>query len=71
MYLIEPLKLSGSEAHAVFKYESLEKEDETPKICGVTHSTWKADEPIKKTAKRFVTPEEVRLILNPQVHNMV
>ncbi|KAM3830895.1 zinc metalloproteinase-disintegrin-like NaMP [Vipera latastei] len=63
MYLIEPLKLSGSEAHAVFKYESLEKEDETPKICGVTHSTWKADEPIKKTAKRFVTPEEEKELL--------
>uniref|UniRef100_A0A6B2F5N9 Disintegrin domain-containing protein n=1 Tax=Bothriechis nigroviridis TaxID=88079 RepID=A0A6B2F5N9_BOTNI len=58
MYLIEPMKLSDSEAHGVFKYESLEKEDETPQICGVTHSTRKADEPIKKTVKTFVTPEE-------------
>lgn len=59
MYLIEPLKTSDNEAHAIFKYESLEKEDETPKTCGVTHSTWKLDEPIKKTSRIFATPEEV------------
>ncbi|XP_058050817.1 LOW QUALITY PROTEIN: zinc metalloproteinase-disintegrin-like NaMP [Ahaetulla prasina] len=58
MYIIEPLKPSDNEAHAVFKYESLEKEDEIPKACGAIHSSGKSDEPIQKTAKIFSTPEE-------------
>nr|QGC85376.1 metalloproteinase [Dispholidus typus] len=57
-YLIEPLKLSDSEAHAVYKAENVEKEDETPKICGVTHRTWELDEPIKKISQMSLTPEE-------------
>nr|QGC85375.1 metalloproteinase [Dispholidus typus] len=57
-YLIEPLKLSDSEAHAVYKAENVEKEDETPKICGVTHRTWELDEPIKKISHVSLTPEE-------------
>ncbi|XP_032084680.1 zinc metalloproteinase-disintegrin-like MTP8 [Thamnophis elegans] len=56
-YLIEPLKLSDSEAHAVYKSENVEKEDETPKICGVT-DTWELDETIKKTSQLNLTPEE-------------
>nr|Q92032.1 RecName: Full=Snake venom metalloproteinase ACLH; Short=SVMP; AltName: Full=ACL hemorrhagic toxin I; Short=ACLH-I; Short=ACLHT-I; AltName: Full=Hemorrhagic metalloproteinase ACLH; Flags: Precursor [Agkistrodon contortrix laticinctus]AAC59704.1 metalloproteinase precursor [Agkistrodon contortrix laticinctus]prf//2115195B metalloprotease [Agkistrodon contortrix laticinctus] len=50
MYLIEPLELSDSEAHAVFKYENVEKEDEAPKICGVTQN-WESYEPIKKASQ--------------------
>nr|QGC85373.1 metalloproteinase [Dispholidus typus] len=57
-YLIEPLKFSHSEAHAVYKAENVEKEDETPKICGVTHRTWELDEPIKKISQVSLTPEE-------------
>ncbi|XP_063166975.1 zinc metalloproteinase-disintegrin-like NaMP isoform X2 [Candoia aspera] len=57
-YLIEPLKLSDSEAHAVFKYESLEKEDETPKICGVTNTTWESADPIKKTSRMSTSAEK-------------
>lgn len=71
MYVIEPLKASDNDAHAVFKYESLEKEGEIPKTCGAIHSSGKSDESIKMTSKIFDTPEEVSLILNPQVHNMV
>nr|ADI47615.1 metalloproteinase [Echis coloratus] len=49
-YFIEPLKISDSEAHAVYKYENIEKEDEAPKMCGVTHTNWESDELIKKTS---------------------
>nr|Q7SZD9.1 RecName: Full=Zinc metalloproteinase/disintegrin ussurin; Contains: RecName: Full=Snake venom metalloproteinase ussurin; Short=SVMP; Contains: RecName: Full=Disintegrin ussurin; Flags: Precursor [Gloydius ussuriensis]AAP20640.1 metalloproteinase/disintegrin ussurin precursor [Gloydius ussuriensis] len=55
MYLIEPLKLSDSEAHAVFKYEHIEKEDEDPKMCGVTETNWESYEPIKKASPLVVT----------------
>uniref|UniRef100_A0A194AQG9 Metalloproteinase type II 6b n=1 Tax=Agkistrodon piscivorus TaxID=8715 RepID=A0A194AQG9_9SAUR len=37
-YFIESLKLPNSEAHAVFKYENVEKEDEPPKMCGITQN---------------------------------
>uniref|UniRef100_A0A1W7RJW4 Metalloproteinase (Type I) 6a n=1 Tax=Agkistrodon contortrix contortrix TaxID=8713 RepID=A0A1W7RJW4_AGKCO len=57
MYLIEPLELSDSEAHAVFKYENVEKEDEAPKMCGVTQN-WESDEPIKKAFQLNLTPEQ-------------
>uniref|UniRef100_A0A6J0SQD1 Zinc metalloproteinase-disintegrin-like NaMP n=1 Tax=Pogona vitticeps TaxID=103695 RepID=A0A6J0SQD1_9SAUR len=57
-YVIEPLKLSDSEAHAVFRYESLEQEDETPKICGVTNTTWQSEEPIKKTSRMSTSSEK-------------
>ncbi|XP_044293343.1 zinc metalloproteinase-disintegrin-like ohanin isoform X2 [Varanus komodoensis] len=56
-YLIEPLKLLDSEAHAVFKYESLEKEDEAPKVCGVTNTTWQMEEPIQKIARSSTSAE--------------
>uniref|UniRef100_A0A098M212 Metalloproteinase (Type III) 7b n=1 Tax=Hypsiglena sp. JMG-2014 TaxID=1550645 RepID=A0A098M212_9SAUR len=62
-YFIEPLKLSDSEAHAVYKHESLEKEDETPKTCGVTQTTWESDEPIKKSPQLAVTPEQLERYL--------
>uniref|UniRef100_A0A1L8D5V8 Snake venom metalloproteinase n=1 Tax=Bothrops atrox TaxID=8725 RepID=A0A1L8D5V8_BOTAT len=58
MYLIEPLKLPDSEAHAVFKYENVEKEDEAPKMCGVTETNWESDEPIKKASQSNLTPEQ-------------
>uniref|UniRef100_A0A6B2FA87 Disintegrin domain-containing protein n=1 Tax=Bothriechis nubestris TaxID=1766655 RepID=A0A6B2FA87_9SAUR len=61
-YLIEPLKLSDSEAHAVFKYENVEKEDEAPKMCGVTQTNWESDEPIKKASQSNLTPEHQRYI---------
>nr|QIV64918.1 MDC-6b [Crotalus scutulatus] len=61
MYLIEPLKLSDSEAHAVYKYENVEKEDEAPKMCGVTQTNWESDEPIKKATQLVVTAEQQRL----------
>uniref|UniRef100_A0A194ARL2 Metalloproteinase type III 4 n=1 Tax=Agkistrodon piscivorus TaxID=8715 RepID=A0A194ARL2_9SAUR len=61
MYLIEPLELSDSEAHAVFKYENVEKEDEAPKMCGVTQTNWESDEPIKKASQLAVTAEQQRL----------
>ncbi|XP_015683047.1 zinc metalloproteinase-disintegrin-like HR1b [Protobothrops mucrosquamatus] len=60
MYLIEPLKFSDSEAHAVFKYENVEKEDEPPKMCGVTQTNWESDEPIKKASQLVVTAEQQR-----------
>uniref|UniRef100_A0A194ATG8 Metalloproteinase type III 8b n=1 Tax=Sistrurus tergeminus TaxID=8757 RepID=A0A194ATG8_SISTE len=57
MYLIEPLKLPDSEAHAVYKYENIEKEDEAPKMCGVTQN-WESYEPIKKAFQLNLTPEQ-------------
>uniref|UniRef100_A0A194ARJ1 Metalloproteinase type III 6b n=1 Tax=Sistrurus tergeminus TaxID=8757 RepID=A0A194ARJ1_SISTE len=60
MYLIEPLKLPDSEAHAVYKYENVEKEDEAPKMCGVTETNWESDEPIKKASESDVTAEQQR-----------
>nr|Q1PS45.1 RecName: Full=Zinc metalloproteinase-disintegrin-like agkihagin; AltName: Full=Snake venom metalloproteinase; Short=SVMP; Flags: Precursor [Deinagkistrodon acutus]ABB79955.1 agkihagin [Deinagkistrodon acutus] len=65
MYLIEPLKLSDSEAHAVFKYENVEKEDEAPKMCGVTQN-WKSYEPIKKASQSNLTPEQQRYLNAPK-----
>nr|Q8JIR2.1 RecName: Full=Zinc metalloproteinase/disintegrin-like HR1a; AltName: Full=Snake venom metalloproteinase; Short=SVMP; Contains: RecName: Full=Disintegrin-like 1a; Flags: Precursor [Protobothrops flavoviridis]BAB92013.1 hemorrhagic metalloproteinase HR1a [Protobothrops flavoviridis] len=64
MYLIEPLRFSDSEAHAVFKYENVEKEDEAPKMCGVTQTNWESDEPIKKASKLVVTAEQQRYLNN-------
>ncbi|KAG5858181.1 snake venom metalloprotease precursor [Bothrops jararaca] len=57
-YLIEPLKLPDSETHAVYKYENIEKEDEAPKMCGVTETNWESDEPIKKASQSNLTPEQ-------------
>uniref|UniRef100_A0A194ASV7 Metalloproteinase type III 4a n=1 Tax=Sistrurus miliarius barbouri TaxID=8759 RepID=A0A194ASV7_SISMB len=57
LYLIEPLKLPDSEAHAVYKYENIEKEDEAPKMCGVTQN-WESYEPIKKAFQLNLTPEQ-------------
>uniref|UniRef100_A0A1L8D633 Snake venom metalloproteinase n=1 Tax=Bothrops atrox TaxID=8725 RepID=A0A1L8D633_BOTAT len=57
-YLIEPLKLSDSKAHAVYKYENVEKEDEAPKMCGVTKTNWESYEPIKKASQSNLTPEQ-------------
>nr|QBF53415.1 metalloproteinase of class P-III MPIII-2 [Vipera ammodytes ammodytes] len=59
-YLIEPLKIPDSEAHAVYKYENVEKEDETPKMCGVTETNWESDEPIKKASQLVATSEQQR-----------
>ncbi|KAL7981405.1 hypothetical protein Chor_002301 [Crotalus horridus] len=59
IYLIEPLELPDSEAHAVFKYENVEKEDEAPKMCGVTQN-WESYEPIKKASHLDVTAEQQR-----------
>nr|QIV64746.1 MAD-4a [Crotalus horridus] len=64
MYLIEPLKLSDSEAHAVFKYENVEKEDEAPKMCGVTQTNWESYEPIKKASHLNLNPEQQRYLNN-------
>uniref|UniRef100_A0A182C5W4 Metalloproteinase n=1 Tax=Phalotris mertensi TaxID=1260334 RepID=A0A182C5W4_9SAUR len=63
-YFIEPLKLSNSEAHAVYKYDSLEKEDETPRTCGVTQTTWELDEPIEKISQVSITPEQQNTYLD-------
>nr|Q90495.1 RecName: Full=Zinc metalloproteinase-disintegrin-like ecarin; AltName: Full=Snake venom metalloproteinase; Short=SVMP; Flags: Precursor [Echis carinatus]BAA06910.1 ecarin precursor [Echis carinatus] len=57
-YFIEPLKIPDSEAHAVYKYENIENEDEAPKMCGVTQDNWESDEPIKKTLGLIVPPHE-------------
>ncbi|KAK9395192.1 VENOM COMPONENT: snake venom metalloproteinase-mdc-5a [Crotalus adamanteus] len=62
IYLIEPLKLPDNEAHAVFKYENVEKEDEAPKMCGVTQTNWESDEPIKKASQLVVTAEQQRYV---------
>nr|AEJ31984.1 metalloproteinase 1 [Crotalus adamanteus] len=59
-YLIEPLKLSDSEAHAVYKYENVEKEDEASKMCGVTETNWESYEPIKKASQLNLPPEQQR-----------
>nr|QSI84040.1 snake venom metalloprotease [Calliophis bivirgatus] len=61
-YFIEPLKLSESEAHAIYKVENVEKEDETHKICGVTQTTWESDEPSKKISHLTNTPEQDRYL---------
>uniref|UniRef100_J3RY90 Snake venom metalloproteinase (Type III) 6 n=1 Tax=Crotalus adamanteus TaxID=8729 RepID=J3RY90_CROAD len=58
MYLIEPLKLPDSEAHAVYKYENVEKEDEAPKMCGVSETNWESYEPIKKASQSNLTPKQ-------------
>ncbi|XP_034292720.1 zinc metalloproteinase-disintegrin-like VMP-III [Pantherophis guttatus] len=65
-YLIEPLKLSDSEAHTVYKAENVEKEDETPKTCGVTQTTWESDEPIEKSSQLVVTPEQNEYLKAPK-----
>nr|UMW88246.1 snake venom metalloproteinases P-III [Pseudocerastes urarachnoides] len=59
-YLIEPLKLPDTEAHAVYKYENIEKEDEAPKMCGVTQTNWESDEPIKKASQLVATSKQQR-----------
>ncbi|ETE56654.1 hypothetical protein L345_17634, partial [Ophiophagus hannah] len=61
-YFIEPLKLSNSEAHAIYKDENVEEEEETPKICGVTQTTWESDESIEKTSHLTNTPEQDRYL---------
>uniref|UniRef100_A0A0F7YYV1 Metalloproteinase (Type III) 2b n=1 Tax=Micrurus fulvius TaxID=8637 RepID=A0A0F7YYV1_MICFL len=61
-YFIEPLKLSESGSHAIYKDENVEKEDETLKICGVTQTTWESDEPIEKVSQLINTPEEDRYL---------
>uniref|UniRef100_A0A098M215 Metalloproteinase (Type III) 5 n=1 Tax=Hypsiglena sp. JMG-2014 TaxID=1550645 RepID=A0A098M215_9SAUR len=66
MYFIEPLKLSNNEAHAVYKHESLEKEDETPKTCGVTQTTWESDESIEKSPQLALTPQQKRYLQAPK-----
>uniref|UniRef100_A0A182C6B6 Metalloproteinase n=1 Tax=Phalotris mertensi TaxID=1260334 RepID=A0A182C6B6_9SAUR len=63
-YFIEPLKLSDSDTHAVYKYDSLEKEDETPRTCGVTQTTWELDEPIEKISQLSITPEQQNTYLD-------
>uniref|UniRef100_A0A1L8D5Z1 Snake venom metalloproteinase n=1 Tax=Bothrops atrox TaxID=8725 RepID=A0A1L8D5Z1_BOTAT len=70
-YFIEPLKLPDSEAHAVFKYENVEKEDEAPKMCGVTQTNWKSYEPIKKASQLVVTPEQQRYLYAPKYIKLV
>nr|UMK70514.1 snake venom metalloproteinases 2 [Tropidolaemus subannulatus] len=60
MYLIEPLKLPDSEAHAVYKYENVENEDEAPKMCGVTQTNLESYEPIKKAAQSYLTPDYLK-----------
>uniref|UniRef100_A0A0B8RZW1 Metalloproteinase (Type III) 2b n=1 Tax=Philothamnus irregularis TaxID=1899461 RepID=A0A0B8RZW1_9SAUR len=65
-YLIEPLKLSESEAHAIYKAENVEKEDETPKTCGVTQTTWESDEPMEKSSQIMVTPEQDKYLRTPK-----
>nr|ADW54355.1 group III snake venom metalloproteinase [Echis ocellatus] len=57
-YLIEPLKIPDSEAHAVYKYENIEKEDEAPKMCGVTQTNWESHEPIKQASPLVATSEQ-------------
>nr|F8RKW1.1 RecName: Full=Zinc metalloproteinase-disintegrin-like MTP4; AltName: Full=Snake venom metalloproteinase; Short=SVMP; Flags: Precursor [Drysdalia coronoides]AEH95531.1 MTP4 [Drysdalia coronoides] len=61
-YFIEPLKLSNSESHAIYKDEHVEKEDEIPKICGVTQTTSESDEPIEKISQLTNTPEQDRYL---------
>nr|D8VNS0.1 RecName: Full=Zinc metalloproteinase-disintegrin-like; AltName: Full=Snake venom metalloproteinase; Short=SVMP; Flags: Precursor [Cerberus rynchops]ADJ51055.1 venom metalloproteinase [Cerberus rynchops] len=57
-YLIEPLKISDSEAHKIYKSENLEKEDEAPKTCGVTQTSLETDETIKMNFQSANNPEE-------------
>ncbi|XP_058050818.1 LOW QUALITY PROTEIN: zinc metalloproteinase-disintegrin-like BmMP [Ahaetulla prasina] len=64
-YLIEPMKLSDSEAHAVYKAENVEKEEETPKICGVTQTS-ESDDPIKKASQLVVNEEQARYLMAPK-----
>nr|AAF01041.1 metalloproteinase precursor [Atractaspis engaddensis] len=61
-YLIEPLKLSDSEADAVYKDENVEEEDESPYICGVTQTTWESDEPIEKSFQLTNTSAQDRYL---------
>nr|A8QL49.1 RecName: Full=Zinc metalloproteinase-disintegrin-like BmMP; AltName: Full=Snake venom metalloproteinase; Short=SVMP; Flags: Precursor [Bungarus multicinctus]ABN72537.1 metalloproteinase [Bungarus multicinctus] len=61
-YFIEPLKLSDSEAHAIYKDENVEEENETPKICGLTETTWESDEPIRNASLLIYTPEQNRYL---------
>uniref|UniRef100_A0A194AR91 Metalloproteinase type III 2 n=1 Tax=Micrurus tener TaxID=1114301 RepID=A0A194AR91_9SAUR len=61
-YFIEPLKLSESGSHAIYKDENVEKEDETLKICVVTQTTWESDESIEKISQLTNTPEQDRYL---------
>ncbi|XP_075767185.1 zinc metalloproteinase-disintegrin-like NaMP [Pelodiscus sinensis] len=56
-YLIQPMKLTDSEEHAVFKYENLENV-EVPKTCGVTNTTWELEDPIKKSSRSSTSLEK-------------
>ncbi|XP_074838116.1 disintegrin and metalloproteinase domain-containing protein 28 [Carettochelys insculpta] len=56
-YLIQPLKFTDSEEHAVFKYENLEN-SEGPKTCGVTNTTWESEDPIKKSSRSSTSVEK-------------
>ncbi|XP_067399806.1 zinc metalloproteinase-disintegrin-like ohanin [Emydura macquarii macquarii] len=56
-YLIQPLKLTDSEEHAVFKYEKLEDVG-APKTCGVTNTTWESEDPIKKSSRSSTSLEK-------------
>lgn len=41
-FLIEPLSEDGDGDHAVFKYGDVN--EETPRVCGVTNTTWEETE---------------------------
>nr|Q2UXR0.1 RecName: Full=Zinc metalloproteinase-disintegrin-like Eoc1; AltName: Full=Snake venom metalloproteinase; Short=SVMP; Flags: Precursor [Echis ocellatus]CAJ01679.1 Group III snake venom metalloproteinase [Echis ocellatus] len=66
MYFIEPLKIPDSEAHAVYKYENIEEEDEAPKMCGVKHTNRESDKSIKKASQLNLTPEQQRYLNTPK-----
>lgn len=43
-FLIEPLSEDGDGDHAVYKYENVN--EETPRVCGVTNTSWDESEEI-------------------------
>nr|WVG99568.1 snake venom metalloproteinase [Pseudonaja textilis]WVG99569.1 snake venom metalloproteinase [Pseudonaja textilis] len=60
-YFIEPLKLSDSKFHAIYKDENVEEEKETPN-CGITQTTSESDEPIEKISQLTNISEQERYL---------
>uniref|UniRef100_A0A8C5MY72 Uncharacterized protein n=1 Tax=Leptobrachium leishanense TaxID=445787 RepID=A0A8C5MY72_9ANUR len=69
-FLIEPLKLTDTEEHAVF-----EPQDDTPKTCGVTNTTWLEEKVTKSSRSRsnieFVKYNRSTALLKQRLYEIV
>uniref|UniRef100_A0A8C0XWC2 ADAM metallopeptidase domain 28 n=1 Tax=Cyprinus carpio carpio TaxID=630221 RepID=A0A8C0XWC2_CYPCA len=68
-FLIEPLSEDGDGDHAVYKYENVN--EETPRVCGVTNTSWDESEEIgPPRILKSRSRSSVRLLLETTVHNI-